>query len=189
MTPSPEQLLAIARNYWRADKVYHSRTDSSPEHLRLCARWAEALKQQNQWWTFLDDLKQRLPGFTLGDATATPDACFRCAVYFPPGDTPRALRVVVGCVSILAPIYTLYGVEYALTDARRHDPRVYFEPLPSEMRHTAEIVARRLEATFGMSALPRDLATIPIPLFVEPLEPPDTTLFHALFTSEPASLP
>jgi hypothetical protein len=57
------------------------------------------------------------------------------------------------------------------------------------MRAPADIVSRRLETTFGVSTLPREIAETPIPLYVEPKEPPNTTLFHALFTSEPESLP
>lgn len=186
MPLSSEQLVAIARKYWRADKAY----DGSPEHKRLTDLWDEALKKQDQWWSLLDELKKELPGFTIGNATATPDACFRCAAYSPAGDGPNGRRfVVVGCVSILAPVYTVYGVEYIRRDNKRHNPRAFFAPLPAEMQHSADVISRRIEATFRVSALPRDLADIRIPLHVEPMEPPNTTLFHALFTSEPESLP
>ncbi|WP_257446110.1 hypothetical protein [Archangium lipolyticum] len=190
MSFTSEQLLAIARNYWRADKIYHFRSDSSPEHERLCGLWEEELKKIERWWAFLDELKKELPGFTIGDATATPDACFRCAAYSPVGDLSNTRRfAVVGCVSILAPVYTVYGVEYSRIEKKRHNPRAFFEPLPAEMRHPADVVSRKIEATFGVSALPREIADTPIPLYVEPIEPPNTTLFHAFFTSEPASLP
>ncbi len=186
MPLSTAELLAIARKYWRADKAY----DGSPEHRRLTDLWEQELEKLGQWWALLDELKRELPGFTLGNATATPDACFRCAAYSPV-DTPSSARrfIVVGCVSILAPVYTVYGVEYVLLDNKRHDRRVFFDPLPAEMQHPAQAISRRIEAAFNVDALPRDMADIPIPLHVEPVEPPNTTLFHALFTSEPASLP
>lgn len=190
MALSFEHLLAIARNYWRADTLYHSRTDNSPEHERLGQRWEEELKKLDRWWAFLDELKQALPAFTIGDATATPDACFRCAVYSGGAEPPDTLRfIVVGCVSILAPVYTVYGVEYERIDGKRHNPRVHLGTLPSRMSAPAQVVARKLEDTFGVSALPRELAEASIPLYVEPRAPPQTTLFHALFTSEPESLP
>jgi hypothetical protein len=111
MPLSADQLLTLARNYWRADKLYHSRTDNSPEHERLGELWEKELKKLDRWWAFLDALKQELPDFTVGNATATPDACFRCAVYSPMSPSSETLRfIVVGCVSILAPIYTVYGV-------------------------------------------------------------------------------
>jgi hypothetical protein len=191
MSLSAEHLLSVARTYWRADKIYHSRVDNSPEHKKLGELWEKELQKIDRWRAFLDGLKQELPGFTLGDATATPDACFRCAAYSPRTEAPTAPTrfIVVGCVSILAPIYTIYGVEYASTDSRRRDAKVCFEPLPSNIRHTADVIARRIEATFAVTALPREIAEMPIPLYVEPREPPETTLFHAFFTSEPESLP
>ncbi len=186
MSLSSEELLAIARKYWRADKTY----DGSPEHRRLIDLWDQELKNPGQWWALLDELKKELPGFIIGNATATPDACFRCAAYSPVDDQSSALRfVIVGCVSILAPVYTVYGVEYLRIDNKRHNPRAFFEPLPVEMRKPADVVSRRIEATYRVSALPRDIVDIHIPLYVEPVEPPNTTLFHALFTGEPESLP
>jgi hypothetical protein len=186
MPPTPEQLLAIARNYWRDDKAY----DGSLEHERLVALWERELKKLDRWWAFLDELKKELPGFTIGNATATPDACFRCAAYAPVENLANTRRfVVVGCVSILAPVYMVYGVEYQRINNKRHGPRAFFEPLPAELRHPADVISRRIEATFGVSALPREIAEAPIPLYIEPVEPPNTTLFHGLFTSEPGSLP
>ena len=57
------------------------------------------------------------------------------------------------------------------------------------MRAPADIIARKLEATFDVRALPRDLADTPIPLIVHNREPPDTTLFHAFFDSQPDNIP
>jgi len=191
MSLSTDHLVAVARNYWRADKAYHSRVDSSPEHQRLGKLWEKELQKMDRWWAFLDELRQDLPDFTIGDATATPDACFRCAAYAPRTDDPSAVTqfIVVGCVSILAPVYTVYGVEYPGNDTKRLNARVCFEPLAPALRQVAEVIARRIEATFKVTALPQGAAETRIPLYVEPREPPETTLFHALFTGEPASLP
>jgi hypothetical protein len=51
------------------------------------------------------------------------------------------------------------------------------------MRAPAEVVARKLEARFQAKTIPREVAGTRIPLIVGPQEPPETTLFHALFTS------
>lgn len=190
MSLSAEQLQAIARNYWPSTEEYLFRQETSPEHDRLQGRWEEELKKIDQWWAFLDDLERELPEYKIGDATATPDASFRCIAY---PDQPRLLRgfrwVIVGCVSILAPVYTVYGVQFEYRGKKRTCAQVSFEPLLPEIRTPADIIARKLEATFGVSALPRDIAETHVPLFVEWKKPPDTTLFHALFTSEPQSLP
>ncbi len=187
--PSADQLLAIARNYWRSDKDYDSRLENPPEYDRLCALWEQELKKLDQWWAFLDALKRELPDFTIGDATATAFASFRCAAY-PAHNPRRPLQwAVVGCVSILAPVYAIYGVRYESSGEGPGGEQVFLHSLPPEMRFPAEIIARRLEATFGVSALPRETAETPIPLFVHWREPPNTTLFHALFTSQPERVP
>lgn len=190
MPLSAAQLLAIARDYWRSDKAYHSRTDESPESQRLQQRWEKELKKLDRWWEFLGELEKELPGFTLGDATATAFPSFRCAAYPASNQQRPPLRwAVVGCLSILAPVCTVYAVQYEYSGAKLLREEVFLAPLPPEMRAPADLIIRRIEAAFGVDALPRGLADTPIPLFVEPREPPDTTLFHALFTSQPERLP
>ena len=86
----------------------------------------------------------------------------------------------------------MYGVRYAYryTDkGRERSDEVFLYLLPPEMQGPASIIARGIEAAFGAQALPREIAETRIPLIVEPQEPPDTTLFHALFISEPEKVP
>jgi hypothetical protein len=190
MPLSAEHLISIARNYWRPDKDFDYRPENSPEAERFLDLWEQELKKMDRWRAFLRDLGGVLPGFNIGNATSTCDACFRCSVYPKAETKPQPRRwVAVGCVSILAPVYTIYGVRYDYRGRERIAERVFLDPLPPEMQAPAEIVARRIEATFGVSALPRVIAETPIPLIVEPREPPDTTLFHALFISRPERVP
>ena len=149
------------------------------------------MQRMDEWWALVRDLKKDLPGFILGNITATSDSCFRCGAYAPRvGPHDRSPWVVVGCMSIMAPLYTVFGVrlERDSVGERIHDEAI-FDPLPPEMGPAAEAIARRMESRFGVSPLPLDVAMTPIPLFVEPQEPPDTTLFHALFTAEPGNVP
>jgi hypothetical protein len=190
MSLSAEQLSSIARNYWCSTSDHDFKTENSPEYERLCALWEQQLKKIEEWSAFLDDLERELPDFTIGNATATLDACFRCVAYSDKGCPRPTFRfAAVGCVSILAPIYTVYGVQYDFISGKRHNPRISFEPLPPEMRIPADVIARKIEKAFGVTALPREIAETPIPLIVHWKEPPDTTLFHALFTYAPERLP
>lgn len=189
MPLSREELISIAKTYWSSNGDPHARQELSPEAERLHARWEQELQKIHQWWAFLEGLEKELPGFSIGDATATPDACFRCVAY-PAGAPLPALRwVVVGCVSILAPVHTVYGVRFEYGETTRVLREVEFDPRRPEIRAPAEVIARRIEAAFGFSALPREVAETPVPLFVQWKQPPETTLFHALFTNEPGSLP
>ncbi|MFP2910949.1 hypothetical protein ACLESD_39120 [Pyxidicoccus sp. 3LFB2] len=190
MPSSNERLLAIARNYWRSDKDHHFKLELSPEAQRLQQLWEQKLAQEGRWEVLLDRLEASLPDFTIGDATATCDAAFRCAVYPPRGESlPRFRWVVVGCISILAPVYSVYGVRYEYSGATRVGEQLYLASLLPEMQAPADLVGRAIEEVFGYSALPYEIAETPIPLFVEPREPPQTTLFHALFTSQPERVP
>lgn len=187
MTVSRERLMDIARNYWRADKLYDYGPTKSPEHIRLWERWERELANIDRWWALLDSLEMALPDFTIGDATATLDACFRCVAYSSQSAPQRF--AVVGCFSILAPIYANYGVLLEHLTGGQRASRVVFEPLPQEMRAPADVIARKFEATFGAVALPSEVARTPVPLIVHDKEPPRTTLFDALFTSRPESIP
>ncbi|MFY0571248.1 hypothetical protein ACN28E_46480 [Archangium lansingense] len=185
MPLSAEDLLAIVRSYFRPDKDFNYRKENSPEHERFSKRWEQALEQMDQWRALLRGLRGALPDFDIGNATATCTSCFRCAAY--PKTQPTG-SAVVGCVSILAPVYTVYGVQYAYSGGERSH-KVFLDSLPPEMQAPASAIARGIEAAFGVEALPRELAETRIPLIVEPQEPPDTTLFHALFISLPERVP
>ncbi|MFY0528622.1 hypothetical protein ACN28I_37485 [Archangium gephyra] len=185
MPHSAEELLSIVRNYFRPDKDFNYRPENSPEEDRFSEQWEQEIKKMDQWRAFLRELRGALPDFDIGNATATCTPSFRCAAY---PKTQPAGAAVVGCLSILAPVYTVYGVQYTYR-GRERSHQVFLHSLPPEMQGPASLIARGIEAAFGAEPLPRELAEIRIPLIVEPQEPPDTTLFHALFISEPHKVP
>ncbi|MFP2912625.1 hypothetical protein ACLESD_47955 [Pyxidicoccus sp. 3LFB2] len=192
MDLSSETLLAIARKYWRADRAYDGQQVNSPEYDRLCDLWEERLRDDlGRWTAFLEALRPELPGFELGNATVpSASSSFRCVAYArSPRMPPPFHFAVVGCVSILAPIYTVYGVQYDFVGTARHNPRVSFEPLSPDMSGPADIIARKIESMFDVRRLPREVAATPVPLFTPWKEPPRTTLFHAFFDSQPDNLP
>ncbi|MFY0582940.1 hypothetical protein ACN28S_59405 [Cystobacter fuscus] len=92
-------------------------------------------------------------------------------------------------MSILAPVYFVYGVECGFLDDGLPGHKASFEQPPPSMAFPAQVVARMIETTFGFSAVPREIAETPVPLFAGAREPPETTLFHALFTSDPEIIP
>jgi hypothetical protein len=190
MSLTAEQLLSVARNYWPADRAHYLHPETSPEVARFHDLWNQELKKIERWGAFVLSLGEALPEFTLGNITAPVDACFRCAVYPNTHEEQPSLRwVVVGCVSILAPVYAVYGVRYRYDGGRRIGHEVFWDPLPQEMRHPAEVIGQGIEAAFGVRALPPEMARVRVPLFVDPQQPPETTLFNALFTGQPESVP
>jgi hypothetical protein len=187
MSLTSEQLISIAQDYWQSFKDYDQ--EPSPEDERRFAVCRQKLQEHDRWLALLKDLRRELPEFSIGDYTGG-SPCF-CCVAYPSRTLPQpALRwVAVGCVSFLAPVYTLYGVQFDYSHNERIFKKLALWPLPHEIRTTAAIIARRIETTFTVTALPHELAELPVPLFVEFTEPPKTTLFHALFMSDPENLP
>jgi hypothetical protein len=186
MTPTREQLLSIALDYWPSVKDYEQ--EPSPEDERRFAVCEQKLQEHDRWLAFLDELDKDLPGFTIGDYTG-PGPCFCCVAYPPEGKPPNPHWVVAACVSFLAPVYTVYGVQFDYGDNERVFKKLALWPLPSEIQAAAGIIARRLEETFKVSALPHELAELRVPLFVQFTAPPETRLFHALFLDDPTNLP
>lgn len=199
MPISAEELLAVVRQYWRSDHEFDDKLERSPELKRFHAVWKQALKNLDQWRALMDELRVAFPHLNIGHATATCDSCFKCMVYtnrepVPSDrqeDEPRSRGwAVVGCLSVLAPVYTVYGVQYDYYKGREViAARLFLEPLPPEMQVLAEVIARKIEAMYGAEALPREIAEIRVPVIVHRKEPPETTLFHALFTPDPENLP
>lgn len=187
---SKDDLLAIVWNYYDSSDKFLYTIETSPAAKRLHALWARRLEDMGSWNAFLDELESELPAFVIGDTLSTSDGGPRCLVY-PPKEAgaPTANWVVVGCVSLLAPVYIVYGVECDYADSGRRSEKVSFAQPPPDMALPAQVVARKIEETFGFSAIPREIAETPVPLFVGSREPSEATLFHALFTSDPSIIP
>ncbi|MGZ3459302.1 MAG: hypothetical protein ACXU86_12465 [Archangium sp.] len=181
-----EQLISIAQKYWQSFKSYDQ--TPSPEDERRLAVCEQKLKEHDRWLAFRKDLKRELPGFGIGDYTG-PGTCFCCVAYPPERKPPHLHWVTVACVSFLVPIYCIYGVQFGYDDKKRIAKKLAFWPLPPEIQTTASIIARKIEATFDVTALPHELAELPVPLYVQFTEPPKTTLFDALFLDDPTNLP
>ncbi|WNG20735.1 hypothetical protein [Cystobacter fuscus] len=144
----------------------------------------------SSWKAFRIELRSALPNFITGDTGSTGDGGLRCMVYpLKESRAPSSNWIVLGCVSILAPVYFVYGVECDYINGRLQNHRASFEQPPLNMAFPAQVVARKIETTFGFSAIPREIAETPVPLFVGWREPSEATLFHALFTSDPSIIP
>jgi hypothetical protein len=191
MRLSVEELLARVRPYWPATDEYSWRQERSPERERLDAYWMEEWRRRrDEWRGFRAELQQDLPRYKVYNATSPSDAGFRCSIYLPARRRryPR-VQLVVGCMSMLAPVYMIYGLQYDYRHSLSSNDRLFFGELPAVMLKPAKALARRLESRFGVTALPPELAATPVPFYVDLQVPPHATLFHALFTSEPTSIP
>ncbi|WP_223642127.1 hypothetical protein [Corallococcus sp. EGB] len=192
MSPSTEELLVIARRYWRADQAYDFRLDPSPEYLRYEALWNEKRKEFGRWVALLEEIQEALPDGKVWDYTPpTANPSFGALVY-PRHEKimhrPQKVWVVAGYLSILAPVYTVHCIRKEYLGTQLRSTKVFLGPIPLELQGIADTVARHIETEYGATALPLEVAQTPVPLYVNLMKPPQTTLLHALFTSEPENI-
>jgi hypothetical protein len=185
-----KDLIDIAQQYYEASSEVHSTPELSPETERRNALWAQWIENRSSWTALRATLRSELPGYDTGETYSTHDGGPRCLVY-PPKEsrTPVGNWIVVGCISLLAPVYCVYGVECDYIEGRLRNDTASFAPPPSSMALPAKAVARAIETTLGFNVVPRDIAETPVHLFAGGLVPPETTLFHVLFTNAPSRIP
>jgi hypothetical protein len=190
MSYSKEDLLTIAQKYYDSSNSVPPSVEPSPEALSRHSLWEQWISDMSSWYALRDTLSSALPGYITGETYSSSDGGPRCMVY-PPEESgaPTSNWIVVGCVSLLAPVYFVYGVEQDNIGGRLRNSKASFEPPPTDMIVPARLVARTIETVLGYSPLPQEIAATPVPLFIEALEPPETTLFHVLFTNEPSNIP
>lgn len=190
-----QELIARASHYWPADFEWHARGERPPEIDRLFGLYKQEWPRRGaQWLALVADLRQELPGYSIYNSTVPSDPSFRCTLR-PPKEQrqPRLEQMVVGCLSLIAPVYAVYGLEYEYEYKRgkrlqSSNNRLFLDELPQELREPADIVARRMEAHFRVERLTPDVAATPVPLYVDLTFPPHATLFHALLSSHPDSV-
>ncbi|AKJ08335.1 hypothetical protein ATI61_1255 [Archangium gephyra] len=190
------ELMEVCRQYYPAGRTLDDHEHgASPEWHRFHSRWHEAMADRSRWLTLRGALEDAFPGNVVGDATAyTHDGGYRCSVQaIEPGDKADGVSLeVVGCVSLLAPLYFVYGTQHRYRGGRRENPAAAFflEALPETLTSSASKVARAIESVFGYQPLPVQWASVPVAgVCLDHFEPAEATLFRALFTLEPALLP
>jgi hypothetical protein len=188
-----EELIARASHYWPADFEWHERGARAPENDRRLALCKQQWQLRGEQWSALvADVRQELPGYAIRDATAPSEPCFRCAIRPPKEELKPGLeQVVVGCLSMIAPVYAVYAFQCEYRRGKRlqnSNERLFLDQLPPEMRKPADVVARKIEARFGVERLTPEVAATPVPLYVDITFPPHATLFHALISEQPDSI-
>lgn len=189
-SPDAEELLAIVRQYFRFEHGYDLVIGSTPEHDRWSRLRFQMFQSTTPRWrqTVVREVTRALPALSVTDPSG-PDASFMVEAYQPRQYKGRELRyAVLGSMSHLAPVYTVYAVHEHWLDGERLSTEVFYE-VPDHLREPAEVIGRAIENEFKVARLPVEVAQTRIPLFVDPHEPGEATLFHALFSAEPGNLP
>jgi hypothetical protein len=207
-----EEFVQLVRQYYpqvlaREDPLAarNASFEHSPEHQRWKEAWSKARNDQ-PWNALLKDLKTRLPEHSIGSYVpqylAGGYSCF-ISVQQPLSEGGYRLVRVGGAISVLTPLYLLFGTTELLTTERveewerssrtggwtffsRIQPQLCLPPTP-EMQPYADDFARSIEGTLGYQPFPAALAPIAVPgVHVPHLHHREATLMNTLFMSDAA---
>ncbi|MFP2904883.1 hypothetical protein ACLESD_07480 [Pyxidicoccus sp. 3LFB2] len=188
--PSLQALVELAHQYWPANLVSSDdiRYVTSGEIQRQTALREAALKDSSQWNALLEQLGQTLPGcepWELPYLLHEPCRYVRISV---PGQglTKGAgeLTELAAMVSVLAPVYALFGSRQRYEDERMVWNELYFPPLPAEFQPREATLARLIEAQLGCTRLANDVLFTPVPdLKVQHLRLGEARLIDCLFST------
>jgi len=190
-------LLALVRRYYPRGSAWNDHDHNPPPDLpeeikRLAALWERELANDETWQRLKQTLRDCLSQGVGEMSVPVHDAGRRCAVYLDHfKDVPRGqpARIVVGAVSLIAPLYYVYGVNRTYDDPRNPD-QLLVELPPGEMKEVGEVVARCIEQVYDYRPLPVELARVPVEgLCMDHMRFEGWTLLEALFTTDPANLP
>jgi hypothetical protein len=209
-TTTAEELVQLVRQHYpralsREDALDRDGLyDRTPERQRWKEAWSKA--RQDQPWSELEHrLKEQFPGHTMG--TYVPQylaggySCF-ISVETPLPEGGHRLMRVGGAISVLAPLYLLFGTTEVVTLKRQEElkrasgggwtffqriqPQLALPPTP-EMQPYAEAMARCIEGTLGYHPFPVELAQVAVPeIHVPHALYGEANLMNTLFMSDAA---
>jgi len=198
-TPSRQQLLDIAYQHYARDVFYDDPAYmDTPEYRRLTAAWDQALEHRETWDRFMDAVAERLGrSVRLTDVTMPwHGGGWRLAVYLDGGlatyaSIERATRdVLVACVSVIAPLYLIHGVQVDIEKGRQSlDNREVYENFTPRMQAHLPALTEEIKRVFGYAPVSMDDALAVVPdISIDPHGFGQMRLIHALFASFPENI-
>jgi hypothetical protein len=183
-------LVDLAHRYYPANllSVHDPRHEASEENQRLTALRRAAWENSGPWSAFVNRLKEQFPDSTVWDLPyLLHEPCRYCRLTVAgTGLTPGEgeVKEVVCMLSVLAPVYCLFGSHQRSENGRMVWNALHFPPLPPEYQPLETRLAALIEATFGLTRLPNDVLFTPVPsLTVEHRKPGEAQLIDCLFST------
>ncbi|HZI12552.1 MAG TPA: hypothetical protein VE153_19370 [Myxococcus sp.] len=181
---SPKALVDLAHRYWPANLLSTDdpRYTTSEEIQRQKALRDTAWKDSGSWAAFLERLEQEMPGCAPWDLPyLLHEPCRYCRISLP---GPGEVRELACMVSILAPVYVLFGSRQRYESERMVWNEVSFPPLPDGFQPQESTLARLVETQLGCTRLDRDALFTPVPdLKVQHLGLGEAKLIDCLFST------
>jgi hypothetical protein len=144
-------LLEVVHHYYPEAKwAYDSNPRATPEGQRYSAAWQRALEDYARWVDLVQQFEQGFPEYGVMDITmSTGTQCYRVGVSIPkheiPVRPPCEIHEVIGCVSILAPVYLIYGLHRVFTIKRVQGSNTLRFQLTGEMARCATRLSWAIE--------------------------------------------
>ncbi|HLL04207.1 MAG TPA: hypothetical protein VK539_26715 [Myxococcaceae bacterium] len=167
MTPpfTQEALHQLLRRYYPENLlVDEPGYKESEQARRLTQRLNEAEQDMSAWKTFVQRVREELPGCGFWDATLMfMEPCYRLRVQLPETVHHEGHSDAVVCLlSVLAPVYVVYASHY-VEAGEDSETWVRFPPLPPAFQPYEAKLARLIEAAFSATRLPEEVFSFPIP--------------------------
>jgi hypothetical protein len=187
---SARALVALVHRYYPTGlpSVHDPRHDASEEAQRLTALRQAQWEKSGPWQAFVKRLVEAFPECTVWDLPyLLHEPCRYCRLTVPgTGLTPGEgeLQEVVCMLSVLAPVYCIFGSHQRSEQRRLVWNAVHFPPLPPEYQPLETRLAALIESTFGLTRLPNDVLFTPVPdVTVEHRKPGEAQLIDCLFST------
>lgn len=193
--PSTDELMATVHRYYPAGldpDQQHETYLASPEWHRFCDLWERVMRLEvlPRWDEFRTALKEALPDCKFWDTTVPYyHGCRRIRIILVPPGTPPGqpeYTEVVGLVSILAPVYSLYeAYSRRKSDGNYTEPRIRWL-FSDQTAPYARVLAEHIEEYFGCCPLPPEVGRIRVPdvKSLGNVEFGQQTLFELLLTED-----
>jgi hypothetical protein len=166
---SARALIALAHRYYPANLLSEDdpRYRASSEYERLTVLRRDEWANSGPWNAFVARLREEFSASNVWDLPYLLYEPSRyCRVRLPgTGLTPGEgeLKEVVCMLSVLAPVYCIFGSHQRSENRRTVWNEMHFPPLPPEYQQLETRCATLIESTFGVTRLPNDILFVPVP--------------------------
>jgi len=198
-TQSREELMLIARSFYPPGIFYDAPGyNASLQRRRFWECWRSALENPAGWDECRARIRSRVqPAAAVSNMTMPGHGGgLRMGLYFPADQAQLRYEdaftetLVLGCVSVLAPLYIIHGVRVEHRRGHSVSPHTaLYGILPDPYCDHARIMSEEIERVFGYAPVSaEDAQSIVQDVSIEPNDIGGSTLMQALFCSDPTNV-
>jgi hypothetical protein len=186
-TPTRDGLVALAHHFFPVGLTFDDPGYfDSPEYRRYAEAWKKAMND-TRWDPLHEALQREFPETITGELTVPHhDAARRFAIYLNKSPLKDGVGdILIGCVSVVAPFYFLYGAQRRFKGGQHQLPySIFLDTLPDNMLPYARAAAQQIEQRYNYHLFPSEYLHTPVPdISVSDVFIGNMTLLNAFFTT------